>query len=1157
MFDPLTAKERLGVGNSYSPGDRSGEILRDYINLKFAAGGLQIIGDERDFPFLQTGRSLLANFRERVRLLSDYLCPADQRIDAFLRDYLADCPEPLIDLPALIPNGALILERHGLARILSIPPDRDRFDSEIISSFRVAQGVCHNPAKDRRTTEGVFHIAEGGLPIPADKKAVPKLTFAHLLSAALRPPDSLASIPYTTTQEKPTRAFLSVLLRPAVSPEVPGLEGGRSMEVRFFAPGNLASNLDFVESIFGNAGDPFLPENDAALDVEGWTGHTGCAILAPHLTTLTKKEVGLPHLSKANERQVREGMCWEDEDELYNDGGAFKITCRDRSGVIVTLIADNYFGYCKKEVKSQISYACNLLGGCEEEHAGGVIAFPSYDHGEDFALNTRFIAEEHTFSQALSNLGARAVLQHNGHAVDKAYPNIIYLPEDATMDQDAQRIRWTQDGTPRELKLRSGTTYVYPSGYKVELTRPATGRRWRLVGTQAEGTFCHKPCTVSGGGKSEISKPLADAMTAGSIIIPNFPEAMGQVREILYRNYWDRYWEPRKTAETSRPILDPRRSLGSVLKLLTVSNEFTDVHNEFVSTLSKPATALALLIKRLYKPDWGEWDDWCGRFTEDIIDGQAGYELKYLNKMVITRYLRVGYESDGVWRTFSLRKDFLPAAKLQREDDISVSVVLPVRVADGLHPDIPEGSHKFVANCEYRFFQRPDDAIHRGYDNGAERDFSKSGNFFSNYEPLDRAALAALTDDSINFEAFTEPLRKTLLAAERAGKPDYVVTTAHPRMVNGTPSKNPRYLQDRNDLHDRRAEYLADIGIHLYRRVPTNRPVITPVNAVLPGRRNNPPDLAAGVRSLAVYNPIHYQELPELFMDFISSLTGKSPSTTGAGSEGALTKGPFNPLSPIVDLNSALVSAMLMRQPHFISAAGWVGPKFRVDHDISLIVPEVWSRMRIADRDPVTLIAEGMLEPCSEIEGIEESGRLGYRITEKFVTRYFGRVFADPGALFSEQMLRPELQDLDAFADGMSNIVETQCRVAQNYFEDGSIADACPPLCALLHIMAQGDFNGLGLESPEIRALFDPDTLLTSEWYLARLEAKAKVDARTWGRHLKSLEEFASNEIYAGEQERHRIPERQARARQELAAAQDPAYLDRLMGTLGSDPAVV
>ena len=34
----------------------------------------------------------------------------------------------------------------------------------------------------------------------------------------------------------------------------------------------------------------------------------------------------------------------------------------------------------------------------------------------------------------------------------------------------------------------------------------------------AEGLLCHKPCTVSGGGKSEISKSIADAMFTG----PNF-----------------------------------------------------------------------------------------------------------------------------------------------------------------------------------------------------------------------------------------------------------------------------------------------------------------------------------------------------------------------------------------------------------------------------------------------------------------------------------------------------------------------------------------------------------------------------------------------------------------------------------------------------------
>ena len=92
------------------------------------------------------------------------------------------------------------------------------------------------------------------------------------------------------------------------------------MEIRFFAPGNLVSNLDFVESIFGNAGDPFLPENDAGLDVEHWTGHTGCVILAPHLARVTKKVARPAAWDDASERQRRDGVCWKDEDELYNDG---------------------------------------------------------------------------------------------------------------------------------------------------------------------------------------------------------------------------------------------------------------------------------------------------------------------------------------------------------------------------------------------------------------------------------------------------------------------------------------------------------------------------------------------------------------------------------------------------------------------------------------------------------------------------------------------------------------------------------------------------------------------------------------------------------------------------------------------------------------------
>ncbi len=142
----------------------------------------------------------------------------------------------------------------------------------------------------------------------------------------------------------------------------------------------------------------------------------------------------------------------------------------------------------------------------------------------------------------------------------------------------------------------------------------------------------------------------------------------------------------------------------------------------------------------------------------------------------------------------------------------------------------------------------------------------------------------------MNFDQYTEPM-KDRLQQFLESKQSYVVSSACPRIVDGKPSKNPRYLQDRPDLINPLDRYVAFRGTQLFRATPCNQPVPLPVGAILSGRRNNPADREAGFRALSVYNPIHYQELPELLMDYICSLTGKSPSTTGAGSEGALTKG--------------------------------------------------------------------------------------------------------------------------------------------------------------------------------------------------------------------------------------------------------------------------
>jgi phosphoenolpyruvate carboxykinase (diphosphate) len=1130
---------------------RPGATLIEGINLRLALTGCPAFGNGAVNSLPGLAAPMFSRQKETMRLLADYLCPADWRIDHFLREYLYDAG---FTMPW--PKRTFVLDSPGLARELSLPPDQDEFRSDIICSYRSRQGVLHNPVNDRRTTQGVFHVTEGGLPIPDDKKAVPKVVFGRLLALALQPPASLLRLPFTSTQQEQAECFVSLLIRPVVCPAVEGFIQEKSMEVRFFAPGNLVSNLDFVETIFGNAGDPFLPENDAGLDVDHWTGHTGCVILAPHLTKVTKKSLGLPPWDAASERQRRDGMCWKDEREFYNDGGAFKITARDERGVIITVIADNYFGYCKKEVKTQISYAANLYGLCEEEHAGGARVYASYDLGEEFFTDKHVRSRGHSFEEVLQLAGPAMNLQPDGYAIDKQYPDIIYVPRDVHFDLRKQTITWPAEGGEKTIKLLAGKIYIRPSGYRVEMEEPSASRAWRLIGTVAEPTLCHKPSTVSGGGKSEISKPITDAILHGPVFTADFKGDFDFLAGLMARDYSDRFLDPLKIGVDARPILSPERSLGSVIKLFTpAALDYTDKFNQWLGSIPQYLLELLFVVKRFYKIAWGA--QWREHFSVDIINGTPGNELKCDGRKLVSNFLRVGYDADGSWRVFGLRKDFHPAAKLQAEDDITASVVVPAGALKHLNPEYANPSVKFVHNTENRLFQRPDEAIHRGHDQQAEKDLSEPGNFLSNFQPLTAMDARDLAEDCIAFATFTEPMQNLIRDALKNSGPRYFVSSAHPRVVDGRPSKNPRYLQKRPDLEHAREVYAADMATRLQRRISLDTPLYTPVNVVVPGRRNNPPEPAAGIRSLAVFNPVHYMELPELFMEFISSMTGKSPSTTGAGSEGALTKGPFNALPPIIDLNAALVSYALTGYDAFISAADHIGPRARVDHDISLLIPEVWCRMTPSERQPTFLIDNGYFEKCEDFEfnGRKvQASRLGYRMTASFVRTFFGRVFNYPYAVFTEEMLRPEKQDLAVFADAVDNIVGTHQRVAECYFADGSIEMACPPLKALLHIMAKGNFEGRDVTHPGFRVLFNRDSVIRSAWYARRLEAKQRHDIKLWRSHATYLENFLKKKNYAEEATRLGIPEKLESAWKMYHKVKTGDYLSSLQGTIGLQP---
>lgn len=1124
------------------------EILVRYINLKLAALGQPVSRSTADPYFLELTRPLLRNYLVKDQMLGGHLCPADRRIETYLNDVLRQtCPDGVPKLPA----RTFVLDRVGLAREMSLPPMGDRFSAPYLESYRVAQGVLHNPRSDRRTTQGIFHVVEGGLPIPADKTAVPRQAFAGLLARAFRPPADVLRLPFTSDQDEEARLWVSLLLRPLVSPEA-GAEPWKTMELRFFAPGSLVSNLDFIEGIFGNAGDPYLAENDAALDYRHWTGHTGCVILAPHLTVVKKRDLGLPRVEQATERQRRDGMCWSDPDELYNNGGAFKVTCRDKRGLMVTIIADSYYGYCKKEVKTQISYAANLFGSAEEEHAGGAIAFPSYVLGQDFYADRTVPLKPATFEAAMRLLGDRVEHQPDGYAVDRRYPDVFYVPESSEFYVRKGYICWKQNGEERRLTLRAGDVYVLPSGYRLRLEKQMSGSAWRLVGTRADGTLIHKPSTVSGGGKSEISKSIASVLLKGPVFVRDYQADMDQVAAILARDYSGIRKRTPAQPRDARPILSVERSLGSVIQLLTPSADYLDEYNDWLRTIPQIIRQLVFTVKRYYRPDWGA--DWRGHFTVDRVNGFQGHELKYNNQQLVANYLRVGHDPDGSWRIYKLRPDFHPADKVQVEDDITVSAVVPREALSGLDPRELHPSVKLVANCEALLFQRPDDAIEPGFDEPAEADIASPGTFLSNYEPLTASQVRAIVDHVVVFDRFTPPMRNLLRNFLEDGK-GFAVCSAVPRVVDGKPSKNPRYQQKRPDRLNPRETYLAGIGAHLDREVPCGRDVPFPVNSVLAGRRANPAQPEIGLPPLAVYSPIHYQELPELFMDFICSLTGKSPSTTGFGSEGALTKGPFNAMPPVIDVNSAVVDAILTGYEGFTSVAGHVGPHYRVDHDISMLVPEIWCRMKVVERDPKFLIERGYLEKVEDFEWEGRkvlASRLGYRITGQFAERFLGRLFETPDAVFPEPLLRPERQDPAQFVMGIDAMVEAQRRVALLYFEDGSVEHACPPVKALLHIMAHGHYQGEGIESPGIRGLFQREALLGSDWYQERLRVKQRSDVALWRRHVEALEAALSNPDSA--LTRLDLETRLAEARATLERVASVEYLGSLVGTIGADP---
>ena len=112
------------------------EKLIQYINIKLAALNQPYLANAPDNNFLELANDLIVNFREKNRLLTNFLCPADQRIQHIIDGYLHECKGKL---NFRLPSNTLVVDRHGIARMLSIPPDKDEYVGDIICSYRIKQ----------------------------------------------------------------------------------------------------------------------------------------------------------------------------------------------------------------------------------------------------------------------------------------------------------------------------------------------------------------------------------------------------------------------------------------------------------------------------------------------------------------------------------------------------------------------------------------------------------------------------------------------------------------------------------------------------------------------------------------------------------------------------------------------------------------------------------------------------------------------------------------------------------------------------------------------------------------------------------------------------------------------------------------------------------
>ena len=102
--------------------------------------------------------------------------------------------------------------------------------------------------------------------------------------------------------------------------------------------------------------------------------------------------------------------------------------------------------------------------------------------------------------------------------------------------------------------------------------------------------------------------------------------------------------------------------------------------------------------------------------------------------------------------------------------------------------------------------------------------------------------------------------------------------------------------------------------------------------------------------------------------------------------------------------------------------------------------------------------------------------------------------------------------------------------------------------------MANGTYEGKGIEAPEIRALFTRESLIASAWYQERPARQTERDIRALAAPSGSRWRHYRSSASAQRHAPFDFEARSQAARTQLDRVSSPRYLEELIGTIGADP---